>query len=335
MAVRSRNFLGSSQVVLFWLIFFGMRVFAQQMADVPNVHILPPAAAMTMTTTSLKTPIVPVIKKNVDLVLVPVTITDQSDRIITGLDRQNFKVYENKREQAIQHFSSEDVPISVGIILDTSGSMKTKMERAKEAVQEFCKAANPQDEFFMITFSNQPNLAGNFTTDPEELEHRLLSVQADGRTSLLDAIYLGLHKMRQAKQPRRALLIISDGGDNRSRYTEHEVTSLVKEADVMVYAIGIYDHTFPTEEEMLGPALLSTIAEVSGGKAFSVDDPNDLPAIAFHVGEELRNQYVLGYRPDNIPRDGKWHKIRVKLQMPAGWKFLHVRARTGYYAPAQ
>src|SRR6185312_1759678 len=334
MAVRSRNFLGSSQVVLFWLIFFGMRVFAQQMADVPDVHILPPAAAMAMTTSAMKVPVVPMIKKNVELVLVPVTITDQSDRVITGLDKQNFRVYENKRQQNIQHFSSEDVPVSIGIILDISGSMKTKMARAKEAVQEFCKAANPQDEFFMITFSNQPNLVGNFTSDPEELQQSLLSVEAGGRTALLDAIYLGLHKMRQATQPRRALLIISDGGDNRSRYTEHEVTSLVKEADVMVYAIGIYDHTFPTEEEALGPALLSTIADVSGGKAFSVDDPDDLPAIASHVGEELRNQYVLGYRPENIPRDGKWHKIRVKLQMPAGWKFLHIRARSGYYAPA-
>lgn len=335
MAVRSRNILGSSQVVLFWLIFFSMRVFAQQLGDVADVHILPPAAAMAMTTSSLKVTSAPLIKKSVDLVLVPVTITDQSDRIITGLDRQNFKVYENKRQQDIQHFSSEDVPVSVGIILDTSGSMKTKMVRAKEAVQEFCKAANAQDEFFMITFSNQPNLVGNFTADPEELQRELFSVQADGRTALLDAIYLGLQKMRKAKQPRRALLIISDGGDNRSRYTEHEVTSLVKEADVMVYAIGIYDHTFPTEEEVLGPALLSTIADVSGGKAFSVDDPNDLPAIASHVGEELRSQYVLGYRPENIPRDGKWHKIRVKLQMPTGLKFLHVRARTGYYAPAQ
>ncbi len=333
MAVRSRNILGSSQVVLFWFIFFSMRVFAQQMDDVPNVHILPPAGAMT--TFPATGPITPVIKKKVDLVLVPVTITDQSDRVITGLDKQNFKIYENKRQQEIQHFSSEDVPISVGIILDTSGSMKSKMARAKEAVQEFCKAANPQDEFFMITFANQPNLVGNFTTDPEQLERELFLVGTGGRTALLDAIYLGLNKMRQAKQPRRALLIISDGGDNRSRYTEHEVTSQVKEADVMVYAIGIYDHTFPTQEEALGPVLLSSIANVSGGEAFSVDDPDDLPAIASHVGQQLRNQYVLGYRPENIPRDGKWHKIRVKLLMPTGWKFLHVRARTGYYAPAQ
>src|SRR6185312_8678190 len=334
MAVRSRNFVGSSQVVLFWLIFFGMRVFAKQMDGVPNVHILPPAA-VTMATTPLNSPAAPTIKKNVDLVLVPVTITDEWDRVITGLDKENFKLYENKHQQEIQHFSSEDVPVSIGIILDTSRSMKSKMERAEEAVQEFCKAANPQDEFFMITFSNQPNLVGNFTSDPEELQQSLLSVEAGGRTALLDAIYLGLHKMRQAKQARRALLIISDGGDNRSRYTEHEVISFVKEADVMVYAIGIYDHTFPTEEEALGPELLSTIADVSGGKAFSVDNPNDLPIIAAHVGEELRNQYVLGYRPNNISRDGKWHKIRVKLQVPVGWQFLRVRARTGYYAPAQ
>jgi Ca-activated chloride channel family protein len=265
----------------------------------------------------------PAIKKSVELVLVPVTITDNMDRLITGLDKQNFRVYENKQEQKIQHFSSEDAPVSIGIILDTSGSMTSKIERAKEAVKAFCKNANPQDEYFLIT------------SDPEEFQRQLAYAVPHGRTALLDAIYLGLAKMRKAKQAKRALLIISDGGDNRSRYTEHEIVSQVKESDITVYALGIYDHTFPTEEEALGPALLSSIAQVSGGRAFSVDDPNDLPLIATRVGEELRNQYVLGYRPQNMPRDGKWHKIRVKLQVPHRWAFLSVHARTGYYAPKQ
>jgi Ca-activated chloride channel homolog len=330
MAVRSKNLLGSYHLVVFWVVLLSLRIFAQQ-GDVPQVHVMPPPAVAGVQANHAGS----VIKKDVDLVLVPVTITDKDNNLITGLDKENFKLYENKHEQEIKHFSSEDMPVSIGIILDTSGSMKTKINRAQDAVRQFCDRANAQDEFFMITFADRPNTVGNFTSDPQKLEQNLFFVNAEGRTSLLDAIYLGLQKMNRAKYRRRALLIISDGGDNHSRYTEHEVISLVKEADVMVYAVGIYDHTFPTEEELLGPQLLSSIAEISGGRAFSVDDPDDLPPIAARVGEELRNQYVLGYRPNEIPRDGKWHKIRVKLQVPQGWRFLHVRAKTGYYAPEQ
>jgi Ca-activated chloride channel family protein len=332
MAARGKILWGSYQVVLFWVVLTTLRLWAQQ-DGLNQVHIVPRLSPAMVTTANADAGGGPVIKKNVDLVLVPVTITDKMDRVITGLDKQNFKVYENKREQEIKHFSSEDAPVSVGVILDTSGSMKTKIDRATDAVREFCKAANPQDEFFMITFADQPNLVGDFTSEAAAIYRPLVYVEPRGRTALLDAIYMGLQKMHSAKHQRRALLIISDGGDNRSRYTEHEILSQVKEADVMVYAIGIYDHSFPTEEEVLGPELLSAIASNSGGRAFSVDDPDDLPLIAAKVGEELRNQYVLGYRPQNNQRDGKWHKIRVKLQVPAGFALLHVRARTGYYAP--
>jgi Ca-activated chloride channel homolog len=152
---------------------------------------------------------------------------------------------------------------------------------------------------------------------------------------LLDAIYLGVSKMRQAKYPKKALLIISDGGDNHSRYTEGEIKNLVKEADVMIYSIGIYDHYFQTEEERLGPALLSDISDLSGGRSFTIDNPNDLADVATKIGIELRNQYVLGYRPKNPGHDGKWHKIKVKLLPPKGLPPLHVYARTGYYASSQ
>src|SRR5581483_2187661 len=230
------------------------------------------------------------IKKDVDLVLVPVTITDQMDRLVTGLDKDNFRLFEGKEEQQIKHFSTEDAPVSVGIIFDMSGSMVEKIERAREAVKEFCSTANPQDEFFLITFSDEPHLASDFTNNFESLQSKMVFTTPKGRTSLLDAIYLGMHKMKEAKNQKKALLIISDGGDNHSRYTESEIKSQVKEADTMIYSIGIYDHYFPTMEERLGPQLLADISGVTGGRSFTIDDPNDLPDVAGKIGMELRNQ---------------------------------------------
>jgi Ca-activated chloride channel family protein len=274
-------------------------------------------------------------KVSVDLVLVPVTITDPMNRLVTGLDKDNFSLYEGKEEQEIRHFSSEDAPVSLGVIFDMSGSMGSKIDRAREAVGEFFKTANPQDEFFMITFADQPEQISDFTQSVEDIQNKLIFTVPKGRTALLDAIYLGLSKMRQAKYSKKALLIISDGGDNHSRYTEGEIKSLVREADVLIYAIGIYDHYFPTEEERLGPTLLTDITEVTGGRAFTIDNPNDLADVATKIGIELRNQYVLGYRPKNPARDGKWHKIKVKLTPPKGLPPLKVYAKTGYYAPTE
>jgi Ca-activated chloride channel family protein len=216
-----------------------------------------------------------------------------------------------------------------------SGSMSSKIDRAREAVIEFFKTANPQDEFFMITFADKPDEVTDFTQSVEDIQGKLVYTIPKGRTALLDAIYLGVSKMRQAKYPKRALLIISDGGDNHSRYTEGEIKNLVKEADVLIYAIGIYDHYFPTEEERLGPQLLSEVTELTGGRAFTIDNPNDLADVATKIGIELRNQYVLGYRPKNPVRDGKWRKIKVKLVPPKGLPPLRVYAKTGYYAPSE
>jgi Ca-activated chloride channel family protein len=274
------------------------------------------------------------IRKTVDLVLVPVTITDGLNRLVVGLRQDHFQVFEGRKAQAIAHFSSEDAPVSIGILLDVSGSMRYKMDRAQEAVRRFCEAANPQDEFFLITFASGPSLVAGFTPRPEEVENKLLFAAARGETSLLDAIYMGIGKMREAKYPRKALLIISDGGDNHSRYTESEVKSAVREADVVIYAVGTYDRYFPTLEERLGPLLLNDVAEVTGGQAFTLDNPNDLPAVVARVGVALRNQYVLAYHPQDTPRDGKWHKIKVKLRMPK-LAFLHVHAKAGYYAGSE
>ena len=315
-------------------------MFAQE-GDVDSIHLTPriepmtkPDPAATIVAESLRSRI-PVVKSKVDLVLVPVTVTDPMNRLVTGLDKENFQVFEGKEAQEVRNFSAEDAPVSLGVIFDMSGSMSSKIERAREAVIEFFKTANPQDEFFLIAFADKPEEVSDFTQSIDDLQGKLVFTVPKGRTALLDAIYLGVSKMRQAKYPKKALLIISDGGDNHSRYTEGEIKNLVKEADVMIYAIGIYDRYASATEERLGPQLLSDITELTGGRAFTIDNPNDLGDVATKIGVELRNQYVLGYRPSKVVRDGKWRKIKVKLLPPKGLPPLKVYARTGYYAPAE
>jgi Ca-activated chloride channel family protein len=319
---------------------------APAQTDVNDVHVQPrdtsqpdktkteEIAKQTIVPASLNTHIRP-LKVAVDLVLVPVTITDPMNRLVTGLDKDNFELFEGSSKEDIKSFSSEDAPVSLGVIFDCSGSMASKMERAKDAVVEFFKTANPQDEFFMVTFSDQPEMVVDFTNSVEEIHSKLLYTAPQKRTALLDAIYMGMSKMRQAKYPKKALLIISDGGDNHSRYTENEIKAMVREADVMVYAIGIYDRYFQSDEERLGPALLGEVTQLTGGRAFTVENPNDLADVATKIGIELRNQYVLGYRPTKAVRDGKWRRIKVKLLAPKGLPPLRVYARTGYYAPEE
>ena len=305
-----------------------------------DVHVAPRATAPAMANavasgTLVNGTLLHVLKTDVSLVLVPVSVTDPAQRLVTGLRAENFELFEGKKPQEIRHFSSEDLPVSIGIILDASGSMANKMPRVRDAVTQFCEAANPQDEFFMIVFSDQPRLVTDFTSVAEDLEKDLLFTQPKGRTALLDAIYMGLHKMKAAKYGRKALLIISDGGDNHSLYGERELKAAAKEADVMIYSIGIFDRYVPTVEESFGPELLAEIAEPTGGQAFTLANEIELPAVANHIGRELRTQYVLGYRPEEMPRDGKWHKIQVKLRLPKKLSFLKARARTGYYASAK
>ncbi len=314
---------------------FSLSLFAQIQDE---IHVQPrsPEAAKAdkITDPALKTHTRPM-RVDVDLVLVPATITDPLNRLVTGLDRDNFELFENGERQEIRHFSSEDAPISLGVIFDMSGSMGNKIEKSREAVVEFFRTANPQDEFFMIAFSERPELVADFTSSIEEIQGKMLMVNPKGRTALLDAIYMGVSKMRKANHQKKALLIISDGGDNHSRYTESEIKNMVKEADVQVYAIGIFDSAPRTDEERLGPAMLASVTDVTGGRTFTIDNPNELADVATKIGVELRNQYVLGYRPKNPVHDGKWRKVKVKLNPPKGLPPLHVFAKTGYYAPTE
>jgi Ca-activated chloride channel family protein len=275
------------------------------------------------------------IRVNVDMVLLPVTVTDPMNRLVTGLEKEDFQVFENNNRQEIASFASEDAPVSIGIVFDLSGSMSSKLVRARESILQFIRTANPQDEFFVIGFNDRPELIVDFTNAVEDIEAQLANRRAEHRTSLLDAIYYGVAKMKDARHQRRALLVVSDGGDNRSRYTEGEVRAQVREADVEMYAIGIFDPFAPTPEEVAGPMLLNDLAEETGGRLFRVDDLAEMGDIAEKVSAELRNQYVIGYRPRNLTRDGKWRKVKVKINPPQGLPQLTVHARTGYYAPLQ
>jgi Ca-activated chloride channel family protein len=275
------------------------------------------------------------IRVDVNLVLVPATVTDPMNRLVTGLERENFEVYDNNIGQTIKSFSTEDAPVTIGIIFDLSGSMNSKFTRARKALSEFLRTSNPQDEFFVVGFNDRPAVIVDYTSDVDDVEARMVMLKPENRTALIDAIYLGVDKLKQAKYDRKALLIISDGGDNRSRYTEGELRRVVRESDVQIYSIGIFDQYAPTTEEQLGPMLLNDICDMTGGRMFRVLDIGDLGDIASRISAELRNEYVIGYRPSEVKQDGNWRKLKIRLVPPPGLPALTVHNRQGYYAPSQ
>jgi Ca-activated chloride channel homolog len=279
------------------------------------------------------------LRVNKTLVLINVTVTDPLNRFVTGLEREHFRLFEDKTEQQISEFSSEDAPISIGLVFDTSGSMGSKLQKSRQAAAEFFKTSNPADEFFLVQFNDRPELAVPFTTDTDKIQSTLTFTQSKGRTALLDSVYLAMHEMKKAHNPRKALLIISDGGDNSSRYTETEIKNAVREADVQIFAIGIFEMMGGgrgrTPEEAAGPGLLNELAEQTGGREYAVDNVAELPDIAAKIGIELRNEYILGYTPKNRERDGKYRRVQVKLNQPRGLPPLKAFFRLGYYAPTQ
>ncbi len=278
----------------------------------------------------------PDIRVDSNLVVIPVTVTDQQDRSITGLGREQFRLWDEKNEQVISHFAQDDVPVSVGLVFDASGSMGMKLAKSRAAVAEFIRTANPQDEYSLIQFNDHVQLLQEFTDRLDEIQNRLLFIQARGQTALLDAIMLSMNEMQHARHERKAILIISDGGDNDSRFTIRDVKARLKEANVQVYSIGIMEplqaRTRNTED-LEGAALLYDLAKQTGGRLFEVNDLDDLPGIAAKIGHALRNQYILGYVPTAGMRDGKYHRIRVKVDRPKGTPSLRTSFRSGYFAP--
>ncbi len=277
------------------------------------------------------------LRVDTNLVLVPVSVCDPGNHPVTGLEKEHFKLFDDKVEQTVTHFAMDDEPVAVGIVLDTSGSMGNKLRRARQAAAAFFRTANAEDEFFLVEFNERPRLAVPLTRDPEDIQTQLTFTVSKGRTALMDAIVLGLHELKKSGRKRKALLIISDGGDNCSRYRESEVRRRVRESDALIYAIGVFEPSGSrgrTPEESAGPGLLTDISEMTGGRHFPADT-SELPDIAAKIGIELRNRYILGYSPTDGQRDGRYHRVQVKVVPPRGLPNLRASWRLGYYAPAQ
>jgi len=278
------------------------------------------------------------LRVDTSLVLVPVHVTTRLGISVTDLNKTNFQIFEDNVEQTITHFAMDDAPLSIGLVFDASASMRNKLHKSSEAAAAFFKTANPEDEFFLVEFNERPRLAIPFTFDSEELYNHIVHTRTVGRTSLLDAIHMAILQMKKASNSRKVLVIISDGGDNCSRYSVGQIKNALLESDVQVYAMGIFDpFDSPKKrpaEEVKGPGLLSELAELSGGRHYPIDNLNELPQISEQIGLELRNQYVLGYSPETLERDGKYRTIKLTLAPPPGMPPLRTYYRRGYYAPA-
>jgi len=263
-------------------------------------------------------------------VLVPVAVNDAYNRPVAGLDKENFRVYDDKVEQVITSFSMEDEPVAVGLVFDTSGSMSGTEREEHLAATEFFKTANPEDEFALVEFDSSPRLVVPLTADPTKITYQLLFTHTRGSTALLDAVFLGLHEIKKSVKKRKALVVISDGGENNSRYTSTEVKNVVKESDVLIYSIGVFADPNYTD----AGGVLNSISEQTGGRMFKTQGAR-LSDIAQKISVDLRNRYLLGYVPSNTERNGKYHLVEVKVVPPKGLPPVRAHWRTGYYAPTE
>jgi len=340
-----RSHLNFFNLLVLGLSLFSVAIPGQSQTTDP-VHVAPaspPGAAVAMPPVAASGEDLPLhahakpLRVDVDLVQVPVTVLDEMNRPVMGLQKEDFSVFEDENAQQIRSFATEDAPISIGLLLDFSKSMSNKFHNEREAVQEFFQNANANDDYFAISFSNRPQLLADATQSIGEIQAKLTTVTPNGYTALFDAIYLGVSKMRTARYKRRALLVITDGCDTTSRYTAKETKRMAREADVEIYAIAL-NNPIPlvkTLEEKLGQRDLSQITEATGGRTIMIDNAAQIPAAAAAISWELRNEYVLGYRPSNVTRDGKWRKVKVRVSTSRHNTPLQAYYRRGYSAPAE
>jgi Ca-activated chloride channel family protein len=260
------------------------------------------------------------LKVDIDLVMVSVGVRDSDNRAITDLKAENFQIFEDKVEQKIRYFSSEVAPISLGIIFDMSRSMQKKLPFARDAALKFLETGTPDDEYFLVEFSSRAELAQGFTTDITRLRDKLSLVPAQGNTALYDGVYLGLAQLKRGQNPRKALLLITDGEDNHSRYSRRDIREFVRESDAQIFVID------------MGRALVGELADMTGGHSYRAS-ANDLEETCEKIAMELKSQYVIGYESTNTNKDGRFRKLRVKVNPPAGMSKFSAHARDGYYAP--
>jgi Ca-activated chloride channel homolog len=323
-------------IILWSLLIAGAcsATWAQSAEDMNPAVLVQPEVAMPMSpTTGSSHPLDKPLRVNVDLVLIPVTVADAMNRPVLELSKRDFGLYDSGKRQDIKYFFAQAAPISIGLILDFSQSMENKIEREREAVVQFFNNANPEDDYFAVAVSSKPQLIGDTTDSLDDLQSSIEVRPPQGSTALLDSIALGLRRMRSARYQRRALLIISDGGDNSSRYTLRAIKNLVRESDVDVYAIGLFDTAvFKTYEELMGKRWLREITDTTAGRTVTVDSVNKLPEAAAEISRELRQQYVLGYSPTDAAANGQWHKVKVQVSSSTPEHPLTPLYKKGYYA---
>lgn len=269
------------------------------------------------------------IRVNSDLVLIPVTVTDGRGRVVSGLEKEHFALFEDNAQQEITHFTAEDAPASIGIVFDASDSMGPKLRKAREAVNTLLNNGNSDDEFMLIRFSTEAHIVVPLTSRHGEIRSGVTALRVGGTTALLDGVRLAMTEMEHARYLRKAIIVISDGEDNASHWRVADLKAAVRNSDILIYTIGITD---PAESRS-GPALLNAIASQTGGCFFEVNKLKQLPEVAAKIGGWLRNQYVLGYVPNRSLRDGTYRKVELKIARAKGFPRLHAVWRQGYYAP--
>jgi VWFA-related protein len=294
-------------------VFLGVAVTAQEVAITPRTRV----QAVNMPRANLR--------MDVQMVQIPVTVTDLRGKPLVDLSKTNFRVFEDDVEKPISAFFAADSPLSTGVVFDSSRSMKNRLQDARQSVEQFLRTGSTGDEYFLIRFSDQAKMLAPFTLDTEEIARQLASIEAKGWTALNDSIVLAANQSRKARNHRRALLVISDGGDNNSRYTVGEMISVLREADLRVYAVSIFEKS----------TLLEKICEETGGRALWVRKLSDLPDMMERLGQEMRSEYIVGYTPEGRQNDGRYHKVRIAVEPPAGMAQVRTSWRHGYFAPEE
>jgi Ca-activated chloride channel family protein len=277
---------------------------------------------LTLAAIAQQQPSTQTVKVDIDLVLVNVSVANSDNEVVTNLQQENFQIFEDRIEQEIRYFATETTPISLGIIFDSSHSMEGKIDFARNAVVSFLENGTPDDEYFLVEFNSRARVAEDFTSDILKLRNRLILVPPDGKTAMYDALYIGLNKVKKGRNTKKALLLITDGEDNHSRYSRGDIHAYLRESDVQIYSID------------MGRALISELSKITGGHSFRAS-PKEIAEICEKIAAELKNQYVIGYTPTNTASDGQWRKLRVRVNPTAGAERFHVRAKEGYYARKQ
>jgi Ca-activated chloride channel homolog len=331
MSIRNRLIFGyfPKRMPGFAIAFLAMALSAVAQETQPTATPPEPAGTPEVVTNTSKP-----VSLRTDLVTLTLTVTDLYGRLVSGLPKKSFTIFDNNQEQDITYFSDTDAPVSVGILFDVSGSMSgEKINKARKALERFVATSHPSDEYFLIAFNNRAQLLLDKTRDGEAVLRKLTLVEPKRNTALYDAVYLGVDRVARGAHQKRALLIISDGQDNSSRYNFNEVRRIMKESDIVTYAVGIMDRSdIGNTLGMQGQAFLDELTSVSGGKSFYPTTDVELDEIFERIALELRHQYSIGYTPKGFQADGKWRKVKVKVKPPRGLPRLSVRSREGYYA---